>query len=326
MPGRRNMDWVGRAVPLASGAIPLLIAAYLFVLAVSVRAPLPGADAAQPAAVWQNEPISPVQDAIDLDPDRVAIGALLFSDKRLSGRGDLSCATCHDLTTNGAMAGPRRLKMDTPTIFNSALSFRLGWEGKDRTLEQQAYSTLTGSLIAQGVPIGIMVARLRDDPELDRRFRHSYGRAPDEASVIDALVTFQRSLVTPNSRFDRWLSGDSGALSAREQQGYALFKRLGCVSCHQGRNIGGNLLQRNGVFRPLAAPEPAVLRVPSLRNVAETAPYFHDGSAPTLEVAVRRMAKAQLNVQLSGREAADIAQFLQSLTGTYRGHPVRRAR
>lgn len=324
---RRLPRRAGPIDPSAGGLIALVIASGLLALAVSTHTPEPPAtDRSRPAPAWEDEPISPVPEVKGLDPERVAIGAVLFADPRLSGLGDLSCASCHDLATNGAMEGPRRFKTDTPTIFNAALSFRLGWEGKDRTLEQQTRATLAAPLIARGVPVATMVARLRRDAALDRRFRESYGRAADEAAVIDALATFQRSLVTPDSRFDRWLTGDSSALSPREKRGYASFKRLGCVACHQGRNIGGNLLQRHGIFRPLAAPEPTVLRVPSLRNVAETPPYFHDGSAPTLEIAVTRMAGAQLNVELTAQEAADIAQFLRSLTGTYRGRPVRRAR
>jgi cytochrome c peroxidase len=128
--------------------------------------------------------------------------------------------------------------------------------------------------------------------------------------------------LTPGSRFDRWLAGDTAALSAQETEGYRLFKSLGCISCHQGVNIGGNLFQRHGIFRPLASAEPAVLRVPSLRNVAVTPPYFHDGSAATLEEAVRKMGAAQLNSDLSAAQISSIVGFLQTLTGRYRGHLV----
>ena len=139
---------------------------------------------------------------------------------------------------------------------------------------------------------------------------------------MDAIATYERSLTTPGSRFDRWLSGEAAALSAEEQNGYRLFKSLGCISCHQGVNIGGNLFQRHGIFHPLASPDPAILRVPSLRNVATTAPYFHDGSAPTLDDAVRKMGKAQLNTLLTDPQVTAIVAFLHSLTGNYRGVPV----
>lgn len=270
---------------------------------------------AAPPPPWSNEPITPLLTTPQLDPRRVSLGQDLFHDPRLSGRGDLPCSACHDMTSNGVHAGPRRTRLDTPTIFNAALSSRLGWQGRDRTLEGQAQATLAVPLIAHGVPFSVVEARLRADPVLAARFREIYGRAPDEAAVLDALATYQRTQVTPGSRFDRWLAGDPRALSQREIDGYELFKRIGCVSCHQGRNVGGNMVQRHGIFRPLASPLPRILRVPSLRNVAATAPYFHDGSAPTLEIAVQRMAASQLDVDLTEEEIQGIAAFLRSLTG-----------
>jgi len=152
--------------------------------------------------------------------------------------------------------------------------------------------------------------------------REAYSHEPDRASLLDAIATYERSLLTPGSRFDRWLGGDTAALSAEEQDGYQLFKSLGCVSCHQGVNIGGNLFERHGIFHPLASPKPEILRVPSLRNVATTPPYFHDGSALTLHEAVRQMATAQLDQTLSDQQIEAIVAFLQTLTGTYRGAPV----
>jgi len=141
--------------------------------------------------------------------------------------------------------------------------------------------------------------------------------------VLHALATFERSLITPASRFDRWLAGTADALSEQEQQGYRLFKSLGCISCHQGVNIGGNLFQRHGIFHPLASPTPEILRVPSLRNVATTPPYFHDGSAPDLADAVRRMGISQLNSTLTDEQTEAIVAFLYSLTGAYQGQPLR---
>jgi cytochrome c peroxidase len=128
--------------------------------------------------------------------------------------------------------------------------------------------------------------------------------------------------LTPGSRFDRWLGGEAAALSPEEQKGYQLFKSIGCVSCHQGVNVGGNLFERHGIFHPLASPKPEILRVPSLRNVAVTPPYFHDGGAPTLDEAVRKMAEAQLDQTLSDQQIKVIVAFLNTLTGTYRGAPL----
>jgi len=236
--------------------------------------------------------------------------------------------TCHDTRTNGADGNRRdkaldgsELPLNTSTVFNAALSFRLGWEGNFQTLEEQAAASLENPE-RMGTGVDEVVGRLSADPEMRRQFSKAYEHEPDRASLLDAIATYERSLLTPGSRFDRWLSGDTAALSAEEQDGYQLFKSLGCVSCHQGVNIGGNLFERHGIFHPLASPKPEILRVPSLRNVATTPPYFHDGSAPTLHEAVREMATAQLDQTLSDQQIEPIVAFLQTLTGTYRGAPV----
>jgi cytochrome c peroxidase len=164
--------------------------------------------------------------------------------------------------------------------------------------------------------------KLNADPQMVKQFRAAYGHTPDRENFVDALVTFEESLLTPGSRFDRWLGGDVSALSAAELEGYQMFKSLGCSSCHQGANVGGNLFERQGIFRPLVLAKPEIVRVPSLRNVATTAPYFHDGSAPTLDEAVRKMAAAQLDRTLSDQQVNSVVAFLQTLTGNYRGKPV----
>ena len=256
------------------------------------------------------------------------MGERLFNDTRLSGDQTRSCASCHDMRTNGASRNRfdggldgRNLPLNTNTVFNAALSFRLNWEGGWRTLEEQAEALLQHPAV-MGASTEAVLERLAADPAMARLFRDAYARRPDRGSLLDAIATYERSLVTPGARFDRWLAGDGAALSAEEEAGYRLFKSAGCVSCHQGVNVGGNLYQRHGIFHPLASPEPRVLRVPSLRNVAETPPYFHDGSAETLEDAVRGMGLAQLNRTLSGDEVAAIVAFLRTLTGSYRGDPV----
>ena len=279
-------------------------------------------------AVAAAEPITPLPEAPAADPRRVSLGELLFSDTRLSHDNNRSCMTCHDVRGNGATHRSRDstpegadLSFNTTTVFNAALSFRLGWEGKYRTLEPQIEALLRNPQIMGCAPETI-AEKLRGDQSLSSEFQAVYGRGPDAANILDALATFQRTLTTPGSRFDRWLEGDVTALSGQELQGYALFKSLGCIACHQGVNVGGNLYERQGIFHPLARPEPAVLRVPSLRNVATTAPYFHDGSAPTLQVAVRKMGLAQLNTTLTDEQIETIVAYLRTLTGTYRGEPV----
>ncbi len=166
-------------------------------------------------------------------------------------------------------------------------------------------------------------------------FSHAYPDGLTKTNVIDALSHFERSLLTPNARFDRFLNGDATALDADEQQGYRLFTSLGCVACHQGINLGGNLFQKFGIFGvPQTTPNQAdggrysvtgnerdrgVFRVPSLRNVAVTAPYFHDGRAANLETAVNTMAEYQLGKPLAKQQRTLLLKFLQTLTGEYLG-------
>lgn len=281
------------------------------------------ADVDEPA-----EPITPIVEFVAVDPSKVKLGERLFSDPRLSRDNTRSCSSCHDISTNGASKNRHdtgldgtSLQLNTSTVFNASLSFRVGWEGKFRTLESHAVASLK-SPQTLGASIPDIVARLDADADLRREFVAAYDHEPDAENVLDALSNFERSLVTPGSRFDRWLAGDAAAMSAEELAGYRSFKKLGCISCHQGENIGGNLFERHGLFHPLASPKPEILRVPSLRNVATTPPYFHDGSAPTLDDAVRKMAFAQLNFTLPDEQVADIVAFLQTLTGTYRGKLV----
>ena len=282
----------------------------------------------QRAQITTEEPIAPLPPEPWLDEARVALGERLFRDPRLSGSGTLSCSSCHDLSTNGASGEPRDqgdngelLSVNTPTVFNVGTSFRLGWEGRYRHLPEHVASLIENPAI-MGASFDEVVERLRTDSDLVAAFLKVYGEHIDKENVVEALVNFERSLVTPNARFDLWLEGDADALSTAEIEGYQLFKSTGCASCHQGAAVGANLFQRQGVFRPLVPPPPDIVRVPSLRNIAATAPYFHDGSAQTLGEAVRRMAKAQLNASLSDEDVARLVAFLKTLTGEYRGTPV----
>jgi cytochrome c peroxidase len=267
-----------------------------------------------------------------MESRRLALGQQLFGDRRLSHNNTHSCSSCHDIGSNGASANAHDLTPDgqplafnTPTVFNASLSFRLNWEGKFRSLEEQAKQTLHNPTIMAS-SADEAVRKLRADPEAVRQFRDAYGREPDVAALLDAIATYERSLVTPGSRFDRWLTGEADAITPDELSGYQLFKSLGCISCHQGVNVGGNLFQRRGIFHPLSpATEPKSVRVPSLRNVATTPPYFHDGSAATLSEAVKAMGIAQLDRVLTDQQIAAIMAFLNTLTGTYRGQVVRPA-
>ena len=277
------------------------------------------------------EPITPIPAMPPQDPRRVVLGERLFSDPRLSHDDTHSCSSCHDVRTNGAsanahdlMPGGRSLALNTPTVFNASLNFRLNWEGNFRSLEDHARQTLSNPEIMAS-SANEVVSKLRADPESARQFRDAYGREPDVAALLDAIATYERSLVTPGSRFDRWLAGEVAAIKPEELSGYQLFKSLGCISCHQGINVGGNLFQRHGIFHPLGSAEPVLVRVPSLRNVATTPPYFHDGSAPTLSEAVKAMGNAQLDRVLTDQQIAAIVAFLDTLTGSYRSEVVRPA-
>lgn len=280
-----------------------------------------------PAVIPANEPITPIPPPPASDPAKLALGERLFMDRRLSGDRTLACSSCHDIRTSGAddraksvSEAGSQLRFNTPTVFNAGLSFRLNWEGNFRSLESQAEASLRAPM---GSSVELALSRLESDPGMVRQFRTAYGRAPDRASLLDAIAVYERSLRTPGSRFDRWLEGDRTALSADEQEGYRLFRDIGCSSCHQGMNVGGNLFERYGIFHPLASPEPGRLRVPSLRNVAMTPPYFHDGSAATLDEAVRKMAYAQLDRTLTRDQIRAIVAFLGTLTGKYRGVSVK---
>ncbi|MGE0006602.1 MAG: cytochrome-c peroxidase [Parvibaculaceae bacterium] len=290
------------------------------------------------------EPISPLVVAATADPAKVALGEALFHDARLSHANSVSCASCHRLDRGGdddrdrsPAADGRLLDFNAPTVFNVAMNFRLNWRGNFRTLEAQNEAVLLDPSL-MNTSWGELLAKLRDDQAYMGRFRATYRQDPNRENVIDALAAFQRSLITPDAPFDRYLKGDRRAITADEARGYELFKDYGCIACHQGVNVGGNLFQKFGIFAdPFAGQETVdegdlgrmtvtgreedrhVFRVPSLRNVAQTAPYFHDGRTASLAAAVRVMARNQLGRELAERDVEHIAAFLRTLTGEYRG-------
>jgi len=314
-------------------SIPTLLAAAIVADILAAQTPLVSDVPPRFRGIADQEPITPIPPPRAVDPRKRALGERLFGDLRLSAKGDLACSSCHDLRTNGAGGRPARKDLggdqsgngnpplDTLSVFNAALSFRLGWEGGFRSLGAQAEASIENPA-SMDTDLTAVASRLAADPGMTQQFLATYDRKPDRDNVLDALTTFERTLLTPGSRFDRWLSGDAAALSADELEGYRLFKSFGCSSCHQGVNVGANLFQRQGVFRQLVRTGPKVVRVPSLRNVAMTAPYFHDGSAATLEEAVSRMAAAQLDRTLTDQQVGLLVAFLKTLTGNYRGSPV----
>jgi len=280
-----------------------------------------------------------------LDERRVELGRLLFEEKRLSGDDSISCASCHNLSTAGVDRLPTAVGIggvrgvaNTPTVFNASLNFVQFWDGRADSLETQVHGPLH-SPRGMGSNWKTIIQKLRDTgyPEL---FEQAYGEVISPANIADALATFERSLLTP-SRFDDYLRGDTGALTEQEREGFRLFREYGCSSCHQGVNIGGNLLHRLGGVREYFDPAQVrpvdlgrfnvtgresdrhVFKVPSLRNVAVTQPYFHDGSVESLTEAVRIMGRVQLGRDLSDGDVDLLLQFLGSLTGRWHGRLLR---
>jgi len=315
------------AMPASSLSLRLTASAGLLLAVVLLCTLGPSFAQTPPHFRPDQEPITPLPPAPIQNPRQVALGDRLFHDPRLSHDNTLSCNSCHDVSTNGTSAsrpnsrigaGP---ELNTPTVFNAALSYRLNWEGNFQTLEAQANETLQKPQ-TMGSSLDEVLKKLAVDEGLSKQFREAYGRAIDGPGILAAIAAYERTLLTPGCRFDLWLGGDASAINAEELAGYRLFKSLGCVSCHQGVNVGGNMYQRHGIFHPLGSPEPEILRVPSLRNVAAITPYFHDGSVATLSEAVKKMGYAQLDRVLTDDEAKAIVTFLQTLTGTYLSRPV----
>jgi cytochrome c peroxidase len=261
-------------------------------------------------------------------PLKLALGGRLFSDPRLSGDRERRCSACHDLNTNGASRRAHDVALDgselalnTPTLFNVGFNLRFGWTSRFATLESQIDWLLEDPRF-MGLGSVAAAARLAADPQEVAAFRAVYGHGPDAQSLLDALASFARSLVTPDSRFDRWLRGEQSALSAQELAGYVLFKTVGCIQCHRGVNFGGDLLVRQGVVHPAAGARPSYVRVPGLRNVVTTGPYFHDGGIASLTTAIRGTRLAQKDAALTDAQIEQIVAFLGTLTGVYAGRPV----
>ena len=298
-----------------------------------------------------NEPIQPVPLSIELSRQKVSLGQKLFNDPRLSRNGTISCASCHNLAKGGTDQLPVSRGMDdalgevnAPTVFNSGLSFKQFWDGRADTLEDQVEGPLHNSKEMDAPEWPEVLSHLSSDAAYAASFSSLY---PQEGitrtTVKNAIATFERSLITPNSRFDKYLRGDDNAITDQEKEGYRLFKDLGCVVCHQGVAVGGNMFQTFRKFGDYFADRGNVkkadlgrfnvtgqerdrykFKVPSLRNVEVTHPYFHDGTAQTLDKAVQVMAKYQLGMELPQNEIDAITAYLKTLTGEYEDHSLDR--
>ena len=267
---------------------------------------------------------------------KVKLGQKLFHDTLLSKDNTISCATCHPVLNYGVdnlrkSIGIKGQKGDrnTPTVWNAVYNFSQFWDGRAKDLKEQALDPIINPK-EMGETLASVVEKLKKDEYYVREFDEIYEDGISANNLADAIAEYEKTLTTPKSKFDSYLRGDISALSAKEKEGLKLFIDKGCIACHNGQNIGGNLYQKSGVYEEIqieGSPDLGrynitkkvfdkyYFKVPSLRNVEMTAPYFHDGSAVTLKDAVAIMVKSQLGRQLKDEEIDDIVLFLKTLTG-----------
>jgi len=293
------------------------------------------------------EPLQPIE-PIRVNKAQAALGKQLFFDTRLSVDNSISCAHCHHLGEDGGADG---LKLsvgvggaeglvNSPTVFNAALNFTQFWDGRAETLEEQVDGPVTSHL-EMGSSWPEIIKKLRADQTYVHAFSSNYATGITAQNIKHAIAEFERTLLTPRGRFDQYLKGDEHAINDTEKHGYQLFKSYGCVACHQGRNVGGNLFQVLGVMADYFKDHPAEniagrgrfnvtgdaddmyrFKVPSLRLAVLTPPYFHDGSQKTLAEAIHTMAKYQLGRVIPDEDLHAIIAFLYTLPGVYDGKTV----
>ncbi len=288
------------------------------------------------SVLFAEEPIKPIKAAAPEDKGMVELGKMLFFDPRLSKSGFISCNSCHNLSMGGTdniktsighnwQAGP----INSPTVLNSTLSLAQFWDGRAKGLKEQAGGPIANpGEMASTHKLAVDV--LHSIPQYRGRFKQVFGAEEISIDMVtDAIAAFEETLVTPDSRFDQWLKGDKKAINQAELEGYKLFKESGCVSCHYGEAVGGSSFQKMGVIAPYKTASKAegrkgvtgkdidrlVFKVPTLRNIELTYPYFHDGAVATLEEAVNKMGQLQLGVDFSIAENTKIVAFLKTLTG-----------
>ena len=304
------------------------------------------------AAKWQALPErAPAPADNPTTAERVALGKMLFHDPRLSSKGTVSCATCHNVMAAGGdgrktsigiagLAGQR----NSQTVWNVAFNSLFSWDGKFPTLETQAIAPVTNPGEMGMANWGVVLRRLQAMPGYVRAYTAAFGIADavSEANTGRALAAYQRSLITPNSRFDKFANGDRTALTAVERRGMRTFREIGCTKCHSGPAFNGwqpnsrmGIIKRFPAFHrdelgPFGfeddlgryqvtnvASDVGAFKVPTLRNIALTAPYFHNGAVASLSEAVRIMGIAQLDIKLTAQQVSDVVAFLKTLTGEF---------
>ncbi len=288
------------------------------------------------AAPPSNEPIQPIAPVTAINPAMVELGKKLFFDPRLSKSGFISCNSCHNLSLGGTdniktsighkwNQGP----INAPTVLNASLILAQFWDGRAKDLKEQAGGPITNpGEMASSHELAVEV--LQSIPGYVIEYQQVFGNDNiDIDGVTTAIAEFEKTLVTPNSRFDKWLMGEKDAISKTELAGYKLFKESGCVGCHNGPAVGGTSYQKMGLVAPYKTTNKAqgrfgvtgeesdrmVFKVPTLRNIELTYPYFHDGGAATLKEAVETMGRIQLGKQFTDEEKTRIVAFLKTLTG-----------
>jgi cytochrome c peroxidase len=278
------------------------------------------------------EVISPPQ-----DPNRVALGRLLFHDPRLSKNREVSCSTCHVLSKFGidgnqtsTGVGGHRGRRNAPTVFNAATHVAQFWDGRAVDVEAQAIGPIMNPTEMAMPNEQAVVDVLSCVPQYVELFQRAFAGDDHPISlknVGEAIGAFERGLVT-NSRWDKFVAGDRSALTERERRGLSVFMQRGCISCHTGSQVGGTTFQKVGAVIPWPNQtdqgraeitkfpgDRMVFKVPSLKNIAHTAPYFHDGSTMSLETAIKLMGHHQLGIELTAGDVSAIADWMRSMTG-----------
>ena len=275
----------------------------------------------------------PIPTDIKVNKPKVRLGKKLFIDPILSKNKNISCLSCHNLKTNGADTvaytkgnNGQKAQFNTPTVYNAVYNFRQFWDGRSKNLKSQALAPIENPR-EMGNTVKQVLKDLKANPAYVRAFHAIYKEGISRETLADALAEFGKTLITPHSQFDKYLRGDKNALSKKAIRGYKLFKDKGCISCHNGINIGGNLYNKFGIYADTKSKELGrymitkneedkfVFKVPSLRNVALTAPYMHDGRASSLKEAINIMSRHQLGRPMMPDELSSIIAFLESLTG-----------
>lgn len=286
--------------------------------------------------LYADDMIIPISE-VPYNKEKAILGKKLYNDTSLSKDGTVSCNTCHRTDNFGVdnkefstgVKGQLDKPFNTPTTFNSAFNFVQFWNGRAKDLKEQAKVPFFNPIEMGLESDSELIQKVNANAAYINDFKKIYGEINID-NIMDAIAEFEKTLVTLNSPFDRYLQGDTTAISQKAKRGYEAFKNNGCIACHQGKNIGGNMYQKIGVFEDYPNQEvlgryeitknpedKMVFKVPSLRNIAKTAPYYHDGSIPTLDACVQFMAYYQLGKFLDQKTVDDIVAFLESLTGEY---------